>query len=392
MSSNEVYIVAAKRTPIGSLLGQFRDIPAPALGAAAIKAAIHESGVDAKQIDEVIMGCVLTAGVGQAPARQAMMQADIPLSTGATTVNKVCGSGMKALILAHDTIVAGSAEIIAAGGMESMSNAPHLLKARGGIRVGDSTIYDHLTRDGIDNADGRSLGLFSEDCATKYGFTREQQDEYAIESVRRSRHSQENGIYQSEITSVSVQYHHQSIAIDTDELPRHADISKIPQLPPSFKPDGTITAASASGFSDGAAALMLMSKEALESTGAKPIARIISHSTFSQEPEWFTTAPTGAIRKLLDKTGWTVSSVDLFEINEALAVVPLSSMRDLDIPIDKLNVNGGACSLGHPIGASGARIVVTLINALRTRGLKRGIASLCIGGGEATAIAVECLE
>ncbi|MCE0495467.1 thiolase family protein [Vibrio salinus] len=391
MSSDEIYIVAAKRTPIGSLLGQFSEIPAPILGATAIKATINESGLPPGNINEVIMGCVLTAGIGQAPARQAMIQAGIPLSTGATTVNKVCGSGMKALILAHDTIAAGSAEIIMAGGMESMSNAPHLLQIRPGIRLGDAITYDHLTRDGIDNYDGRSLGLFSEDCAGKYQFSRAQQDAYATESVRRSQHAQSASLYNDEIAPVEIIQGEKPGIIAMDELPQHADISRIPTMKPAFKPDGTITPATASGFSDGAAAIMVASQKAIEKHDLTPIARIVAHTTFSQEPEWFTTAPVGAIRLLLNKTGWTVPSVDLFEINEALAVVPLAAIEELDIPLEKLNVHGGACSLGHPIGASGARIVVTLIHALRSRGLKKGIASLCIGGGEATAVAIECL-
>ncbi|WP_038907934.1 acetyl-CoA C-acyltransferase [Dickeya oryzae] len=392
MLTTDVYIASAKRTPIGSLMGQFNTITAPQLGSTALRAVINDSGVDPALIDEVIMGCVLTAGVGQAPARQAMMAAGIPLSTGATTVNKVCGSGMKALMLAHDVITAGSASIIAAGGMESMSNAPHLLHARGGIRFGDSQILDHLTRDGIDNADGRSLGLFSEDCASRYGFTRQAQDAYAIESVRRAQQAQKLGLYSGEITPVSVSHAGNSTEIDTDELPRRADISRIPTLAPAFKPDGTITPATASGFSDGAAALMLLSRQGLDTTGATPIARIVAHATFSHEPEWFTTAPIGAIQRVLQKAGWRLSDVDLFEINEALAVVPMAALHDLDIPHSRLNVNGGACSLGHPIGASGARIVVTLINALRTQGLTRGVASLCIGGGEATALAIECVN
>lgn len=388
MSEENVLIVAARRTPIGSLLGQFAGIPAPVLGAAALKAVVEQSAVAAGDIDEVFMGCVLTAGLGQAPARQAMTAAGIPLSTGATSVNKVCGSGMKAIMLAHDAIKAGSAGIVAAGGMESMTNAPHLIHARAGIRFGGSMVYDHLTRDGIDNADGRSLGLFSENCAEKYRFSREIQDEFAIESVLRAQNAQRTGLYSDEIVPVSA---NGDDPVLTDELPLRADIARIPNLKPAFKADGTITPATASGFSDGAAALMLMSESGLAAGGITPLARIVAHATHSHEPEWFTTAPVGAIRKVLAKAGWSVGDVDLFEINEALAVVTLAAIHDLGLSPDRVNVHGGACALGHPIGASGARIVVTLIHALRSRGLTRGVAALCIGGGEATALAVECL-
>lgn len=391
MTTSNVYIVAAKRTPIGVLLGQFSGITAPQLGATALRAAVAASGIDPAAIDEVFMGCVLTAGVGQAPARQAMMAAGLPLATGATTVNKVCGSGLKAIMLGHDVIKAGSAEIVAAGGMESMSNAPYLTHARAGLRFGNAVLHDHLLRDGIDNADGRSLGLFSEDCAAKYGFTRARQDAQATESVLRSQRAQKEGAFATEIVPVSVTSPSGENTISLDEGPLRADVSRIPLLPAAFKPDGTITPATASGFCDGAAATLLVSQQALQTHALQPLARIVAHATHSHEPEWFTTAPVNAIRKVLKKAGWSVADVDLFEINEALAVVPMAAMHDLEIPAERLNVNGGACALGHPIGASGARIVVTLIHALKARGLKRGVASLCIGGGEATALAIECL-
>jgi len=384
-----VYIAAAKRTPIGSLLGQFAGIPAPVLGATVLKAAIEAAHIDAAAIDEVIMGCVLTAGIGQAPARQAMMAAGIPLATGATTVNKVCGSGMKAIMLGHDAIRAGSASVVAAGGMESMTSAPYLADARSGFRFGDAVLRDHLLRDGINNADGRSLGVFSEDCAAKYGFTRALQDAAATESVLRSQRAQASGAFEAEIAPVMVKTRDGDVAVHLDEGPRRADIARIPTLKPSFKPDGTITPATASGFCDGAAATILLSDEALAAHDVTPLARIVAHATNSQEPEWFTTAPVGAISKVLKKAGWAVSDVDLFEINEALAVVPMAAIHDLGLPTDRVNVNGGACSLGHPIGASGARIVATLIHALRARKAKRGIAALCIGGGEGVALAIE---
>jgi len=391
MTTENVYIVAAKRTPVGVLLGQLSSITTPQLGATALRAVVTASGIDPAAIDEVIMGCVLTAGLGQAPARQAMMAAGIPLATGATTVNKVCGSGLKAIMLGHDIIKAGSANIVASGGMESMSNAPYLTHARAGLRFGNAVLHDHLLRDGIDNADGRSLGMFSEDCAAKYGFTRADQDAQATESVLRAQRAQQNGAFAQEIVPVTITSHRGDKVVDTDEGPQRADVSRIPLLPPAFKPDGTITPASASGFCDGAAATLLMSEQAMQAHSLQPLARIVAHATHSHEPEWFTTAPVTAIRKVLDKAGWSVADVDLFEINEALAVVPMAAMHDLAIPSERVNVNGGACALGHPIGASGARIVVTLIHALKARGLKRGVAALCIGGGEATAVAIECV-
>ena len=391
MTTENVYIVAAKRTPVGVLLGQLSSITTPQLGATALRAVVTASGIDPAAIDEVIMGCVLTAGLGQAPARQAMMAAGIPLATGATTVNKVCGSGLKAIMLGHDIIKAGSANIVASGGMESMSNAPYLTHARAGLRFGNAVLHDHLLRDGIDNADGRSLGMFSEDCAAKYGFTRADQDAQATESVLRAQRAQQNGAFAQEIVPVTITSHRGDKVVDTDEGPQRADVSRIALLPPAFKPDGTITPASASGFCDGAAATLLMSEQAMQAHSLQPLARIVAHATHSHEPEWFTTAPVTAIRKVLDKAGWSVADVDLFEINEALAVVPMAAMHDLAIPSERVNVNGGACALGHPIGASGARIVVTLIHALKARGLKRGVAALCIGGGEATAVAIECV-
>ena len=391
MTTENVYIVAAKRTPVGVLLGQLSSITTPQLGATALRAVVTASGIDPAAIDEVIMGCVLTAGLGQAPARQAMMAAGIPLATGATTVNKVCGSGLKAIMLGHDIIKAGSANIVASGGMESMSNAPYLTHARAGLRFGNAVMHDHLLRDGIDNADGRSLGMFSEDCAAKYGFTRADQDAQATESVLRAQRAQQNGAFAQEIVPVTITSHRGDKVVDTDEGPQRADVSRIALLPPAFKPDGTITPASASGFCDGAAATLLMSEQAMQAHSLQPLARIVAHATHSHEPEWFTTAPVTAIRKVLDKAGWSVADVDLFEINEALAVVPMAAMHDLAIPSERVNVNGGACALGHPIGASGARIVVTLIHALKARGLKRGVAALCIGGGEATAVAIECV-
>jgi acetyl-CoA C-acetyltransferase len=320
-----------------------------------------------------------------------MMAAGIPLPTGATTVNKVCGSGLKAVMLGHDVIKADSAEIVAAGGMESMSNAPYIAHARGGLRFGNTVLHDHLLRDGIDNADGRSLGLFSEDCATKYSFTRAILDAQATESALRAQHAQKTGAFNAEIAPVTVKTRDGECAADSDEGPRRVDPSRIPTLPPAFKPDGVITPGSASSFGDGAAATILVSGKTLVARSLKPLARIVAHATNSHEPEWFTTAPIGAISKVLKKAGWTVDDVDLFEINEALAVVPLAAIHDLGLSPDKVNVNGGACALGHPIGASGARILTTLIYALKARGGKRGVASLCIGGGEAVALAIECL-
>jgi acetyl-CoA C-acetyltransferase len=394
MSDVSVVIVGAKRTAIGSFLGQFTGVPTPTLGATAISAALEQSGIAAKDVNEVIVGCVLPANLGQAPARQAAIKAGIPVSTGATTINKVCGSGMKAIMFGHDLIKAGSAAVVVAGGMESMTNAPHMVNARTGIRYGDGQLVDHMAWDGLTNPyDGKAMGVFGELCADKYHFTREEQDAYAIESVRRAQAAQQAGAFAGEIVPVTVSSRKGDVQVDTDEQPGRSDIGKIPTLKPAFrKENGTITAASSSSISDGAAAVVMLSSADAQARGLKPLARIVAHATHSQEPEWFTTAPVGAIQKVLDKAGWKVGDVDLFEINEAFAVVAMTPIKELGIPHDKVNVNGGACALGHPIGASGARLVVTLLNALKVRGLKRGVASLCIGGGEATAIAVELLE
>ncbi len=391
--SSDVVIVGAKRTAIGSFQGQFSGVPTPTLGAAAIRAALTQSGLAAEQVDEVLMGCVLPANLGQAPARQATLAAGLPLATGATTLNKVCGSGMKAIMLAHDLIKAGSANVVVAGGMESMTNAPHLLAARAGIRYGDGKLVDHMAWDGLtDPYKGQAMGVFGEACADKYTFTRENQDAFSAESVRRAMAAQSVGAFVAEITPVTVSGRKGDVDILSDEEPARCDIDKIPTLRAAFrKENGTITAASASKISDGAAAIVLMSAADAAAKGAQPIARVVAHATHSQAPEWFTTAPVGAMQKVLQKAGWTVADVDLFEINEAFAVVAMAAMVDLDIPHDKVNVNGGACALGHPIGASGSRIVVTLLHALKARGLKRGVASLCIGGGEATALAVELM-
>lgn len=388
---SDIVIAGAKRTAIGSFLGQFTGVPTPELGSIAIKAALEQAGVAAGDVSEVIMGCVLPANLGQAPARQASLKAGLPTSAGCTTINKVCGSGMKAIMLAHDLIKAGSASVVVAGGMESMTNAPHMVNARTGIRYGDGQLVDHMAWDGLTNPyDGKAMGVFGEQCADKYHFTREEQDAYAIASVDRAKAAQAAGAFANEIVPVTVQGRKGPQEFAEDEQPGRSDTAKIPTLRAAFrKENGTITAASSSSISDGAAALVLMSADDAKAKGATPLARVVAHATHSQEPEWFTTAPLGAIQKVLDKAGWKVEDVDLFEVNEAFAVVPMAVMRELGVGHDKLNVNGGACALGHPIGASGARIVVTLLNALTVRGAKRGVASLCIGGGEATAIAIE---
>jgi acetyl-CoA C-acetyltransferase len=394
MSDVSVVIVSAKRTAIGSFLGQFTGVPTPKLGSAAIRAALEDSGVAAGDVSEVIMGCVLSANLGQAPARQAALDAGLPVGTGSTTINKVCGSGMKAIMLGHDLIKAGSASVVVAGGMESMTNAPHMVNARTGIRYGDGQLVDHMAWDGLTNPyDGKAMGVFGELCADKYHFTREEQDAYTIETVKRAQAAQQSGAFANEIVSVTVSGRKGDVEVDTDEQPGRSDIGKIPTLRPAFrKENGTITAASSSSISDGAAAVVLLSADDAATRGLTPLGRIVAHVTHSQEPEWFTTAPVGAIQKILAKTGWTVDDVDLFEINEAFAVVPMAPIRELGIPREKVNINGGACALGHPIGASGARLVVTLLHALKNRGLRRGIATLCIGGGEATAIAVERVD
>jgi acetyl-CoA C-acetyltransferase len=388
---SSVVIVGAKRTPLGALLGQFTGVPATTLGAAAIKGALEQSGLPADAVSEVIMGCVLPAGLGQAPARQASIHAGLPMATGATTINKVCGSGMKAVMFGHDLIQAGSAEVVVAGGMESMTNAPHLLNgSRTGIRYGSTEMLDHMAWDGLTNPyDKQPMGAFGEQCVQKYGFTREDQDAFAAESVRRALAAQAEGAFREEIVPVTVSGRKGEVVVDTDEQPGKCDIARIPSLKPAFKKDGTITAASSSSINDGAAALVLMAEDAAKARGATPLARIVAHSTNAQAPEWFTTAPVGAIAKVLEKAGWKVEDVDLFEINEAFATVAMAPMRELGVPHDKLNVHGGACALGHPIGASGARLLVTLIHALKRRGGRRGVAALCIGGGEATAMAIE---
>jgi acetyl-CoA C-acetyltransferase len=395
MTKDPIVIVSAARTPMGGFMGDFASLSAPELGAAAIKAAVERAGLKPNEIDEVIMGCVLPAGLGQAPARQASLGAGIPLSTGCTTVNKVCGSGMKAAMLAHDLILAGSPDIVLAGGMESMTNAPYLLpKGRAGFRLGHGEVKDHMFLDGLEDAyskenKGRLMGTFAEDCAGEYKFSREAQDRFAITSLIRAQNANTDGSFAAEIVPVSVKSGKAERVVDRDEQPFKADLEKIPQLKPAFRKDGTVTPANSSSISDGAAALVLIKRSEAEKRGLKPLAVIIGHSTHSQDPAFFTTAPVGAIKKLLEKTGWPVKDVDLFEINEAFAVVTMAAMHELDLPHDKVNVHGGACALGHPIGASGARIIVTLLAALEKYGLKRGIASLCIGGGEATAIAVE---
>lgn len=391
--SDSIVIVGARRTPIGSMLGQFTGVPTTELGATAIRGAIEHAGLDPAQVSEGIVGCVLPANLGQAPARQAMLGAGIPVSAGATTINKVCGSGMKAIMLGHDLIRAGSANVVVAAGMESMTNAPHLIpNSRTGIRYGNAEIVDHMAWDGLQNPyDKQAMGVFGELCAGEYGFTREAQDAFASESARRAQAAIASGAFAAEIVPVKVTGRKGEVIVTTDEEPGKIDLSKIPGLRPAFRKDGTITAASSSKISDGAAALVLMRAADAAAHGAKPLVRIVAHATHSQAPEWFTTAPVGAIRAVLDKAGWGAGEVDLYEINEAFAVVAMAPMRDLGIPHDRLNVHGGACALGHPIGASGARIVVTLIHALLARGGRRGVASLCIGGGEATALAVEVL-
>jgi acetyl-CoA C-acetyltransferase len=388
--SSSVVIVGAKRTAIGSMLGQFTGVPTPTLGATAIKAALDQSGVAPADVSEVIMGCVLPANLGQAPARQASIAAGIPKTVGCTTINKVCGSGMKAIMLGNDLIKAGSAGVVVAGGMESMTNAPHMVAARTGLRYGDAKLVDHMAWDGLTNPyDGQSMGVFAEATADKYKFTREEQDAFAIESVKRAQAAITSGAFAAEIAPVKVAGKKGDVEFATDEQPGKSDPAKVPTLKPAFRKDGTVTAASSSSISDGAAATVLMGEDDAKKLGVKPLARIVAHATQAQEPAWFTTAPVGAIEQVLKKAGWKVEDVDLFEVNEAFAVVAMAPMRDLGIKHDKLNVNGGACALGHPIGASGARLVVTLIHALKARGGKKGVASLCIGGGEATALAIE---
>ena len=393
MSTTEIVILSGVRTPMGGFQGELSGRTAPELGAAAIGEAVKRAGVAASDIDETVMGCVLPAGLGQAPARQAAVYAGVPFDVPATTINKMCGSGMKAVMMAADQISAGRATVAIAGGMESMSNAPYLLpKARGGFRLGHGEIKDSMFLDGLEDAyEHRLMGTYAEDAARHYQFTRAEQDAYATESLARAKRAQTSGAFDSEIIAVKVPAKGGETSIALDEQPKKADASKIPTLRPAFAKDGTVTAANSSSISDGAAALILTSAEEAKKRGLKPIARIVAQASNAQEPKWFTTAPVGAIEKVLKQAGWTKDDVDLFEINEAFAVVAMIAMRDLGLPHDKVNVNGGACALGHPIGASGARIIVTLLAALEKRGLKRGVAALCIGGGEATAVAVERL-
>ena len=391
MTDRTVVIVGAKRTPIGSFQGQFSDCSTVDLGAAAIGGAIEQSGIDAGDASEVIMGCVLPAALGQAPARQAMLKAGVPTSVGAMTVNKVCGSGMKAVMLGHDAIKAGSSEIVVAGGMESMSNAPYLLpKARGGMRMGHGQALDHMFTDGLQSPyDGQMMGMFGEMCAEKYGFSRVDQDGYAMVSIERAQRAVHEGDFVDEVVPVTVRTRRGDHVCAEDEEPHRCNLGKVPTLRPAFKKDGTVTAANASKISDGAAATVLMTADEAASRGLQPLARIVAHATFAQDPEWFTTAPSRAVAMVVEKAGWAMDDVDLFEINEAFASVTMAAMHDNELGHDRVNVNGGACALGHPIGASGARILVTLIYALRKRGLQRGVASLCLGGGEAVAVAIE---
>ena len=392
--SESIVIVSAARTPMGGFQGDFASLAAHDLGGAAIKAAVQRAGILGDAVNEVLFGNCLMAGQGQAPARQAAFKGGLPISAGAVTLSKMCGSGMKAAMLAHDMLAAGSADVMVAGGMESMTNAPHLLpKGRSGIRIGHGQIFDHMMLDGLEDAyeAGRSMGTFGEDCAAKYNFTREAQDKFAIASVERAQAATTSGAFATEITPVTVKGRAGDTVISIDEGPGKIKLDKITSLRAAFKKDGTITAASSYSINDGAAALVLMRQSSAEKGGVKPLARIVSHATHAQEPNWFATAPLGATQKALAKAGWTAKDVDLWEINEAFAVVPMALMTELSLSHEIVNVNGGACALGHPIGASGARIVVTLIHALQARGLKRGLATLCIGGGEATAMAIELI-
>jgi acetyl-CoA C-acetyltransferase len=392
MKTDPVVIVSAARTPMGAFQGELRGFAAPELGAAAIRAAIERAKLAPDTVQEVLMGCVLPAGQGQAPARQAALGAGLPLATGCTTINKMCGSGMKAAMLVHDGLLAGSFEIAVAGGMESMTNAPYLLpKARAGLRMGHGQMIDHMFYDGLEDAydKGRLMGTFAEDCAQKYAFSRQEQDAFAVKSLERAKQANSDGSFAWEITPIAIKAGKEQKFAEMDEQPFKANPEKIPSLKPAFRKDGTVTAANSSSISDGAAALVLMRRSTAEKRGLAPLATVVGHSTHAQEPALFTTAPVGAIRKLLEKTNWTPGKIDLFEINEAFAVVTLAAMKEHGLPHEKVNVHGGACALGHPIGASGARILVTLIGALRKHGGKRGIASLCIGGGEATAMAIE---
>ena len=392
--TDAIVIVGAARTPMGSFQGDFSSLAAHDLGGAAIKAAVERAGIAADSVNEVLFGNCLMAGQGQAPARQAGFKGGLPISAGAVTLSKMCGSGMRAAMFGHDMLLAGSANVVVAGGMESMTNAPYLLqKARGGYRIGHDRMFDHMMLDGLEDAyeAGRSMGTFGEDCAAKFGFTREQQDHFAITSAQRAVAATKSGAFAAEITPVTVKGRAGDTVISTDEAPGKVKLDKIPSLKPAFKKDGTITAASSSSISDGAAALVMMRASTAAKLGLKPLAKIVSHAVHAQEPNWFATAPVGAVNKALAKAGWSVKDVDLWEVNEAFAVVPMALMHDLNLSHDIVNVNGGACALGHPIGASGARIMVTLMYALQARGLKKGVATLCIGGGEGTAVALEML-
>ncbi len=394
MLDDPIVIVSAARTPMGGFQGELRSFAAPELGAAAIRAAVERAGVKPEEVQEVIMGCVLPAGQGQAPARQASLGAGLPLGAGCTTVNKMCGSGMKAAMLAHDLLAAGSMDVVIAGGMESMTNAPYLLpKARGGYRMGHQQVLDHMFYDGLEDAydKGRLMGTFAEDCAQKYAFTREAQDQFAIASLERAQQANKEGWFAWETTPLAIKAGKEEKFVETDEQPFKANFDKIPTLRPAFRKDGTVTAANSSSISDGAAALVMMRRSSAEKRGLEPLAVLVGHTTHAQEPGWFTTAPVGAMRKLFERTGWNAKGVDLYEINEAFAVVTMAAMKEHGLPHEKVNVHGGACALGHPIGASGARIIVTLIGALKKYRGKRGVASLCIGGGEATAVAIEML-
>lgn len=394
LANDPIVIVSAVRTPMGGLQGDLKSLSAPQLGAAAIRAAVERAGIDAASVEQVLFGCVLPAGLGQAPARQAALGAGLDKGTTCTTLNKMCGSGMQAAIMAHDLLLAGSAEVVVAGGMESMTNAPYLLdKARGGYRMGHGKIIDHMFLDGLEDAydKGRLMGTFAEDCAQSGGFSRQAQDAFAIESLTRAQQAIKNGRFTAEIVPVEVTEGKEKRLVSDDEQPPKARLDKIAQLRPAFREGGTVTAANSSSISDGAAALVLMRRSQAEQRGLKPLAVIHGHAAFADTPALFPTAPIGAIDKLIKRTGWTLSEVDLFEINEAFAVVTLAAMKHLDLPHAKVNIHGGACALGHPIGASGARILVTLLSALRQNNLRRGVAAICIGGGEATAIAVECL-
>jgi acetyl-CoA C-acetyltransferase len=392
MDKDPVVIVSAARTPMGAFQGELKGFCAPELGAAAIRAAVERAKIRPEEVQEVIMGCVLPAGQGQAPARQASLGAGLPLGTGCTTINKMCGSGMKAAMFAHDVLLTEKNHILVAGGMESMTNAPYLLpKARAGLRMGHGQVIDHMFYDGLEDAydKGRLMGTFAEECASKYQFSREAQDAFAISSLTRAQNANKDGSFAWELTPLAIKVGKDEKFIEMDEQPFKANLAKIPTLKPAFRKDGSVTAANSSSISDGAAALVMMRRSTAEKRGLAPLAVVVGHSTHAQEPGWFTTAPVGAMRKLFERTGWSAKDVDLYEINEAFAVVTMAAMKEHGLPHDKVNVHGGACALGHPIGASGARILVTLIGALRKRGGKRGMASLCIGGGEATAMAIE---